>query len=304
MSTKLDFGPVSALLSDSDRGARDSIRGILQAHGFRNIETASSVTEIGKKLESPTLDLLISGCDFRDGDLFRLINKLRHSELGTNPFVAVIITTWNPAAELVQQVIDSGADDLLPMPLSTERLLSRIETLVKNRKPFVVTTDYVGPDRRSSSDRPSDIPLIEAPNTLASKMAGEKDEIAILEAVERAVAEVNLHKLERHAAQISWLVERILPVMEGGGGEEATIHLVKMIYVCRDIDRRLQGTEYAHISGLCQSMFKVATSLKASVAAPKDQDIKLLAPLAQAIQQSFSSRERDSAAAWNISKEI
>src|SRR3546814_1821103 len=62
---------------------------------------------------------------------------------------------------------------LLVKPLSTRIILDRIETVALHRKPFVVTSDYIGPDRRKAvARRDSNVPLIEVPNPLREKMLG------------------------------------------------------------------------------------------------------------------------------------
>ena len=73
---------------------------------------------------------------------------------------------------MVKKVIESGSDDLLPKPLSSGHLISRIEQLVQARKSFVVTSEYIGPDRRNTEERESEITLLQVPNSLRVKVTG------------------------------------------------------------------------------------------------------------------------------------
>ncbi|MBK0572118.1 response regulator receiver protein, partial [Klebsiella pneumoniae] len=82
------------------------------------------------------------------------IQDLRQGGQGFNPFIVIIVTAWEKSGALVSRVVNSGADDLLLRPFSTTLLGQRIETHVERRKGFVVTTDYVGPDRRKDLTRP------------------------------------------------------------------------------------------------------------------------------------------------------
>jgi len=245
--------------------------------------------------------LLIADSDIPGGDFCELVHELRHNEVGTNPFMPIIATTWNPTSELVKKVIESGSDDLLPKPLSSGHLVSRIEQLVQARKPFVVTSEYIGPDRRKSQDRESDIPLLQVPNSLRVKVTGEDEGAISQEEINQAIADINIHKLERHAFQIEWLVERIVPALESGNlSEEINEHLDRLLYVAHDISRRLVGTKYEHISELCQSLTKVATDIGAHRSNPSAKDIKLLNPLSQAIASTFDPDRDDADAARNI----
>ena len=53
---------------------------------------------------------------------------------------------------------------------------------MKNRKSFIVTSDYIGPDRRRDPDRTSSIKPIEPPNILKALAEGDEDEIYKAEA--------------------------------------------------------------------------------------------------------------------------
>ena len=66
-------------------------------------------------------------------------------------------------------MVSSGADDLLLRPFSTALLGQRIEAHIDRRKGFVITTDYVGPDRRKDNSRASNVELFEPPNSLKMK---------------------------------------------------------------------------------------------------------------------------------------
>ena len=56
--------------------------------------------------------------------------------------------TWDPAPELIREIVDAGADDILLQPTSRNLLKERIDTLTFDRKPFVVSARHIGPDRR------------------------------------------------------------------------------------------------------------------------------------------------------------
>ena len=72
---------------------------------------------------------------------------------GYNPFIVIIVTAWEKSTGLINRVVNSGADDLLLRPFSTALLGQRIEAHIERRKGFVITTDYVGPDRRKDASR-------------------------------------------------------------------------------------------------------------------------------------------------------
>ena len=169
---KRHLDDVELLVVDPDQNVRNSLRHALHDHGFRQMSAVGSWSEICEYLEYRMPDLLISDCMLPDGDFCDLTYQLRHRTIGTNPFVPVIALTWQPTSELVARIINSGADALLTKPISANQLVARIQALVESRKPFIVTSEYIGPDRRKNSERPSNIPFFEVPNALREKVLG------------------------------------------------------------------------------------------------------------------------------------
>ncbi len=288
---KLNLDVVDVLLVDPDRNTRQNIRNILYDTGFRNLRLGRRLTELRDALVVSMPDLLISETELPDGDFCELVHAIRHHEIGTNPFLPVIALTGNPTSDMVKKVIECGADALLAKPLSAAQVLERVGILIRERKPFVVTSDYVGPDRRKEAKRKRDFPMVEVPNTLKVKATGEMDEMdAVQRAIDEAIANINLRKLERHTAQIAFLVDKIVPDLERGVVDEPVQQFLKrLLYVAEDSSRRMVGTKYHHVSELCQSLIKVTTDIRAAMDSPESKDVKLLSPLSRAIQDGFAT---------------
>jgi len=289
---------VEVFLNIADLSLRSSINNVLRNNGARKIQLGQSLAEISSHLELETPDLLICSTHFPDGELYPALHDLRHHKWGKNPFVPIITVTNDPNTETVKLVLESGADDLLIPPISTNQLLSRIDGLARHRKQFVVTTDYVGPTRRSNNpSRGAEIPMIDVPNTLKEKVSGEANRINLENAIELALAEINVQKIERHGDQLVYLAERIVDpkhtdhLIENSGPE-----LDKLIDVAEETRSRMMSTKYEHTSTLCGSLLEVAHNIRESGNHPSEKDLNLLNPIAQAIQVGFSDSEAANAA--------
>ena len=252
-------------------------------------------------------DLLITGADLSDGSVGPTIRALRHHEIGVNPFFPVIATIANSSAEQVRNIVDSGADDLLIKPLSTTALLSRINTLVNERKPFVVTFDYIGPDRQKSANRVNTVPLLDVPNTLGAKAKGEPVE-NVQNFIRQMISEINEQKLDRHVHQFHWLA-KALTCEFAKQGASATFgdHLDRLAYVAQDAARRVEGTAHRHIADLCRSMIDLNARIHQNCKGPNPsksvpRDLAVVAHMATAIQVGFTTGSE--AAARQISEEI
>ena len=287
---KLAFGDVELLLVDWDSLARNAVRTILRNAGFHEIRVASTVEEIEEFLKENTPDLLISEANLPDGDLCKFVRRLRHHEVGTNPFLPVIALTPNPTPELVADVVDTGVDALIAKPISTQQLQDRIISLIEQRKPFVVTSDYIGPDRRKPSERDAKVELLDVPNTLRAKATGEKVDLAMQAQIDAMIQAVNIQKIERYGDQIAWLINEIGPSLENGEYDDAIRrNLQKLIYVAEDTSRRVAGTKYDHVADLCRSLIKIVQSVVDAGDEPARREMKLISPLARAIQMGFES---------------
>jgi hypothetical protein len=191
-------------------------------------------------------------------------------------------------------VVNSGADDLLAAPISPAKLFTRIDVLVGNRKPFVVTSDYIGPDRRKNpggdGDRQSSIPILEVPNTLRAKALGETIDIARLQdAIDGAMVEINEQRMIRHSYQIGFLVGIIVPAYQKNQvGPEIEAHIHRLSEIANEIGGRLTGSRFEHVADLCRALIKVVGAISENPKNPNPKDVELLKPLSDSVLAGFN----------------
>src|SRR5882724_2460473 len=112
--SKLSFDSVDVLIYDPVSANRAATRAAMYALGFRKTETV------------PTLENFLEAVQKSPPDIV-LCESQGQVEAGYNPFLVIIVTAWENSAALINQVISSGADDLLLRPFSTALLRQRIE---------------------------------------------------------------------------------------------------------------------------------------------------------------------------------
>jgi DNA-binding response OmpR family regulator len=304
--SKLDFQNVGMVLGDGNAMIRQGIKGALFNQGFREIIDTDKTSVAREMIKDTAVDILITDYRLPDGDALQLVHDIRHHRCGSNPFMVIITLIDAPEKEVVMKVMDSGSDDIIIKPISAGKLLERITMLARDRKLFVVTTDYIGPDRRAGHRAGTmDIPKIEVPNPVKAKVEGDTNTEALQSAVDAVARVVNEQKMERHAFQIDYLVNIILPMYEGGKvTPEVVPHLDRLLYVAQDISRRLEGTPFAHVGELCQSMVAVTEGVRKKPTSPMDQDLKLMPQLAKAIKRAFEPTEDSAALARDISDSV
>lgn len=281
---------VRIVFGEPEAQLRHAIRAALNREGYNNVFDFDRAAMLREAIVKNDPDLVVMDSEMDESEADQLITEMRYNKLGRNPFVPVIVTIWEPTRELVKRVASSGTDDLLVKPLSPAQVFERIKVLVNNRKPFVVTSDYIGPDRRKDVARGSEIPTIQVPNTLRSKVRGEPvDRSAIDRAIRDAQGDINDQRLKRNAFQIGFLINLLLPELKKFEVTEERIKTVdRLITVSRDTGNRMKGTDYEHVSSLCNAMIRVASSIADSISHPEKKDVDLLKPMSEAILAAFN----------------
>lgn len=302
------FEHVALILCDPKHDHRRTLRTSLVAEGFRSIKDVSELAILTDITEKTVPDLIVIDLDMPDGNASEFINNVRTGALGMNPFIPIIAVTWDANMDSVKPAVDAGVDDLLAAPLSVKALMARIEALVRNRKPFVVTSDYIGPDRRRMGRQRdvSEIPLFHVPNTLREKAAGRHVDMTELQkAINSVMFEINEQRLIRHSFQISFLVNLIVKAIhEDAVSREIEEHIRRLAEIANECGLRLKGSSFEHVVDLCHTLIEVTTNISKNPKSPDPRDVKLLPKLSQAVLAGFNPARDESEMAGEISEMV
>lgn len=194
-----DYGRASVALYDPVHVNLRTTRYALQQIGFRDIASLSAFKDLKRAVQEDAPHLIIAETADNEGELFRMVRAIRAGEMSNNPFCSILLTSWKRDTSVVRQAVGCGADDVIIRPFSTSFAEDRIRTLVKARKPFIVTSDYIGPDRRRDAQRgPGSAPPIEAPNMLKAAVEADEDALARGRAwIDEARSTVDSERLRR-----------------------------------------------------------------------------------------------------------
>jgi CheY-like chemotaxis protein len=162
---------VKIVVADDEAFMREIVVNTLTSGGYREIRSITKLGLLQEVVDSLYPDLMILNGDMADGDSVDFVRRMRLHRIGRNPFVPVIMTAWSAEQSFVRKVVDSGADVLVTKPFAAGQLYARIEFLATARPPFVVTSSYIGPDRRKSP-RGDNFPRFDVPNTLKDRFDG------------------------------------------------------------------------------------------------------------------------------------
>ena len=285
---RLSYETAETLVYDPVSANRTATRAALYTLGFRFIESVATVEGLGQAIRRRPPDLALCEAQGADAELCQTIQMLRQGTSGYNPFIVIIVTAWEKTNGLVTRVLNSGADDLILRPFSTAVLGNRIETHIERRKGFVITHDYVGPDRRRDPTRASNVELFDPPNSLKMKT---KERLSADEATARLDAELrvardalNTEKLRRDAFQVC-ILWRLLQD-HAPDQQSYTRELTKLAQVTQAISKRSRETDYEIAQQWCDSVLAAVEGLELGV--DRNASMHLLGHGALNLSQVFS----------------
>lgn len=285
---QLNFQDVRIVLADSRAFVRHSVKMALNDCGFRHVVDAADIQELTEVLYgTPPPDLLICDADLRGGDVNQFIATLRHHEVGLDPFLPIIFMTWQATGDIVRGAIDCGTDFLLAAPVAPNQILARIWSIVQKRKPFVVTPNYVGPDRRTRARPGLDTPLFRPPNVVRAKALGQWDEETGRAQLEVAIGSINSRKIESIAVELGNIADDLPRVIAEGERYQLAARLERITALALDLNARVQEPKFEHVVPMADAIRGHAYRLRAEDGGPNEKQIAILKHLALGVRAAI-----------------
>ena len=266
-----------------DAKARKEVRKLIQEAGFAHCREVPDIATLTEKLGSGDIDLLVTTLGDRNWDSGQLIRAIRQGKLG-NPFMIIMVLVDQPTPDLVSRVVNAGADDLLLSSWPDKTVLGRLEGLVHNRKRFLVTHDYVGPERRNTP-RPgvTSANTFEVPNPLHWFTIPNNDRDGLNRAVEQASEVVNRNKIKSCGNQLRFLADRAVAGFAAGGHAAIIPDMQVMLAAANELCDRAANTEFAQAIELSAGLRTLCQRLVREDRPARAAEVGVLPQLADAV---------------------
>ena len=205
----MNYLHVRAIIGEPDPEVRSRAHRALMDLGFAEIHDAPSLAKTHQILRREGAELLLLNMIADESDAAALVEQIRAGRLAEDPFPIIIALIDQTATAQIRRIACSGVDDALITPFPAETLIAKIEGLSNGRKPFIVTFDYIGPERRSAP-RPgmTSARQIEVPNPLAI-LCGADGAEGYAASRDRARHRLESERIVRLGAQMEWLAEKL-----------------------------------------------------------------------------------------------
>jgi hypothetical protein len=177
--------------------------------------------------------------------------------LGVNPFIPVIATLWAGSTDLVADLMNVGCDDVLLRPFSQIQTLERVRAIISARKQFVVTSDYVGPDRGRSSRNQMAPETFDPPNTLRDRvLLSNYDPVTQSEILATARRKVDQDRLAKLARRIAMAAEVIIQAR--GRGDSNAGFVVDLLESSAELVRAAKRLDIDEVQEIAMVLENVA----------------------------------------------
>jgi two-component system, chemotaxis family, chemotaxis protein CheY len=143
---------ISALIVEDNAHMRAIIFTLLHALGVPDIRQAADGAEAHALLSQWRPDLIIVDQNMKPVNGIEFARSLRRLQGGSFD-TPIIMLTAHTERTVVEAARDAGVDEILAKPISAKALLARINAVTYERRGFVRSEQFVGPDRRRRTPR-------------------------------------------------------------------------------------------------------------------------------------------------------
>ncbi|MEM6626184.1 MAG: response regulator [Pseudomonadota bacterium] len=148
----MSFREVSALILDDNSHMRSLVRAVLKGLGVGESYEASDAATAFELIKSSQIDLAFVDYRLQDIDGVEFTRMIRTAPDSPDPHLPIIMVTAYSEKSRVLEAINAGIDEFLVKPIRANDVAKRIDAVVRNRRPFVRTDAFFGPDRRRRDD--------------------------------------------------------------------------------------------------------------------------------------------------------
>lgn len=284
-----DYTRAPVLLFDPVHANQRTTRYALHEIGFRKIDCVASLRDLKGGLTEGNPVMVVAESSATDADVFKVVRAIRRGELGNNPFVVILLTTWSRDTVHIRRAIECGADDLIVRPFSTMFAEERVRTLIKARKEFIVTCDYIGPDRRKQvNDRSSNAQSIEVPNLLQAMVEGDREALSRgSQWIREAKAAVSGERIRRVAMRIVVNVE--LVISKSDGENPVQFDADDVLRSGRELKTLLVKAERREAAEIAEALIDQVGAMQSDGKRPPADSLKLIKELAMGAYAAYAN---------------
>lgn len=146
---------VNILIADGDFRVSMLLKKILSSLGFGAVYYAKNGHEALRMLNEKSIDIAITDWEMDPINGIEFIRRVRTSNDSPNRLLPIIMLTGKAQRNHVEAARDAGITEFVVKPFSVRTLCDRLILVVEHPRNFILSRNYVGPDRRRRSTPPT-----------------------------------------------------------------------------------------------------------------------------------------------------
>lgn len=139
---------IEVLVADPDPRISRLVRYVLENFGFKNIHMAKDGSDALDILRHKPIDLVITEWPMEPVDGINFVKFVRTSDEVVYRDIPIIMLTGRAEQADVEIARDSGVTEFVVKPFNARTLSHRITQVIDNPRAFIISRDFIGPDRR------------------------------------------------------------------------------------------------------------------------------------------------------------
>jgi CheY-like chemotaxis protein len=153
-----NLSALTAILLTDDINNRTILSAVTYGFGFRTRLRARSIEEALEFHRRRSIDLVIIDCSSPEQNTAVITRRFRREFKDEKARVPILAVAGHASELQIARLRDAGASFVIAKPISPDVMLKRILWLATDKRDFISTDTYLGPDRRvTSADLPSGI---------------------------------------------------------------------------------------------------------------------------------------------------
>ena len=144
---RVNLERAAVLIVDNPLGL-DILSSIFLGYGVRNLHRGRTVAEAREVIKTHPIDLIVMESLMAGEDAYEFVQQLRRSDTEETRFAPVVLLSAHTAVSRVRRGRDCGSNFVIGKPISPKVLLERIVWVAREKRQFLETDTYAGPDRR------------------------------------------------------------------------------------------------------------------------------------------------------------
>jgi DNA-binding response OmpR family regulator len=139
---------VHVLIVDDNRQMRFLLRCLLRAGGIQDVTEAETAEDAFEIMSGRPVDLVIVDWMMQPTDGLAFTRMIRWGAESPNPYVPLLMLTAHTEISRVAAARDAGVSGFVTKPISARVLFERVTNALTDKRMFIRTPSFMGPDRR------------------------------------------------------------------------------------------------------------------------------------------------------------